>query len=132
MLGELITNHGESVFIVLLFWVVLTGVIFSRKKPRKERPDPPSIFGPIHGMYVCYQCDTIFNTARCPVCCEDAAIPLISLTGSVTQSEKLTAAINRLQARSTSELPVFQGSESYTSMPASEPEGANGGSYNAH
>src|SRR5208283_4667647 len=105
MLSELFANHGESVFIVALIWVVLLGVTFSGRKSRKERPDPPSIFGPIRGMYVCYQCDTIFNTPQCPVCEEEATIPLIYLTGSVMQHERLTAMISRPQERGTLKLP---------------------------
>ncbi len=132
MLSELFTNHGESVFIVALVWVVLLGVIFSRRKSRKERPDPPSIFGPIRGMYVCYQCDTIFNTAQCPRCHAEAMIPLIQLTGSVIQNERLSAMIDRLQVRSTWKMPAFEGSETDTPTPAPRPEAVDGGAYEVH
>jgi hypothetical protein len=127
MLSELIANHGETALIVILLWVVLSGVIFSRRKSRKERPDPPSIFGPIRGMYVCYQCDTIFNTAQCPECHEEARIPLIHLTGSVLQNERLTAVIRELQERSTLKLPIFQKSDADTPAHAARPEPVNGG-----
>jgi uncharacterized alpha/beta hydrolase family protein len=126
MLSELITNHGQTALIVILLWVVLLGVILSRKKSRKDRPDPPSIFGPIRGMYVCYQCDTIFNTAKCPKCYEEAMIPLVQLTGSVIQNERLTAMISRLQGSSTLKLPIFQNSHVETPTPASRPEPVNG------
>ncbi len=132
MLSELFTNHSQAAFIVILLWVVLLGVIFSRSKSRKERPDPPSIFGPIRGMYVCYQCDTIFNTAQCPTCFEEAMIPLIQLTGSVIQNERLAAMIDRLQVRSTWELPTFHDGETDTPTPASRPEPVNGGAYEVH
>ena len=132
MLSELFTNHGESAFIVALIGVVLLGVIFSRRKSRKERPDPPSIFGPIRGMFVCYQCDTIFNTDQCPRCHTEAMIPLIKLTGSVIQNERLNAMIDRLQVRSTWEMPAFEDSETDAPTPAPRPEAVDGGVYEVH
>jgi len=128
MLSELIANHGESVFVVVLLWVVLLGVMFSRRKSRKEAPDPPAIFGPIRGMYVCYQCDTIFNTTQCPVCREEAVIPLIHLTGTISQNEKLSVMMGRLQERSTLKLPTFEDIEAVKPAPSSRAESANGAS----
>jgi uncharacterized alpha/beta hydrolase family protein len=128
MLSEFVTNHGEAAFVVILLWVVLLGVIFSRRKSRKERLDPPSIFAPIRGLFVCYQCDTIFNTPQCPVCEEEAAIPLIHLTGSVIQNERLSTLIDRLQERGTLKLPVFQYTDADApAAAASRPGSANGG-----
>jgi len=132
MLSELFTNHSQAAFVIILLWVVLLGVIFSRRKSRKERPDPPCIFGPIRGMYVCYQCDTIFNTPQCPTCNEEAAIPLIHLTGSIIQNERLTAMIDRLQVRSTWILQISQDGETDTPTPALRPEAVNGSAYEVH
>jgi hypothetical protein len=47
-----------------------------------DREDPEMICAPIHGLFVCHQCDTVFNTRICPNCREDAMIPLVNLTGS--------------------------------------------------
>jgi len=132
MLTELFMNHSQAAFIAILLGVVLVGVIFSRRRPRKERPDPPSIFGPIRGMFVCYQCDTVFNTALCPRCHEEAMIPLIQLTGSVIQNERLTAMLDRLQMRGTFKLPTSRGGEKHAPTPASRPEAVNGGVYEVH
>ena len=127
MLSEFVTNHGEAAFVVILLWVVLLGVIFSRRKSRKERLDPPSIFAPIRGLFVCYQCDTIFNTPQCPVCEEEAAIPLIHLTGSVIQNERLSTLIDRLQERGTMKLPIFQYADVEVPEAPSRLEPTNGG-----
>ena len=127
MLNELLTNHGGAAFVVILLGVVLLGVLFSRRRSRSERPDPPSIFGPIRGMYVCYQCDTVFNTTQCPVCHEEATIPLIHLTGSVILNDRLTALMDRLQERSTWKLPTFAESEAAAAAPSSRLESPNGG-----
>src|SRR5208337_3057154 len=108
MLNDFFTNHGSVIFLSILLLVVLSGLISSRKKSRKERPDLPFIFAPIRGMYVCYQCDTIFNTVRCPKCNEGAVIPLVHLTGSVIEDERVAAVLGRLQRRSTWKLPTFQ------------------------
>ncbi len=128
MLNEFITNHGPVIFLGLLLLLVLSGIIFSGKKSRTEKPDPPSIFAPIRGMYVCYQCDTIFNTAQCPLCNEDAAIPLIHLTGSILENDRLAAVMEKLQGRSTWKLPTFQAFEEGQEVaPGYMPEVSNGG-----
>ena len=132
MLDELFRNHGQAAFIVILLGVVLLGVILSKRKFRKEKPDRPPIFGPIRAMYVCYNCDTIFNTVRCPMCREEATIPLIQLTGSVIQNERLTAMLDRLQMRGTFKLPTSRGGEKHAPTPASRPEAVNGGVYEVH
>ena len=126
MVSELLANHGEAAFIIILLWVVFLGVLFSRRKSRSEKPDPPSIYGPIRGMYVCYQCDTIFNTEQCPVCYEQATIPLIHLTGSVILNDRLTAMMGRLQERSTLKLPTLVNGEAATPASASKPASSNG------
>ncbi len=127
MLNDLFTNHGSVIFFSILLLVVLSGLISSRKKSRKERPDLPLIFAPIRGMYVCYQCDTIFNTARCPKCGEEAVIPLIHLTGSVMEDERVASVLGRLQRRSTWKLPTFQSFQDGQAVTSeSRPEVSNG------
>jgi uncharacterized alpha/beta hydrolase family protein len=123
---EFFTNHIQVVFLGALLLTVLVGVTFPRKNRQKEKPDPPVIFGSIRGMYVCYQCDTIFNTAQCPRCYEEAMIPLIHLTGSVMQNESLTAMISRLQEHRTLKVPLLQDSDADTPAPASRREPVNG------
>ena len=108
MLKEFFTDHGVELFPIVVLFLVLLAIRSSKKKVRKERPDPPLIYGPIRGMYVCYQCDTVFNTPRCPECLEEAVIPLIHLTGSLTEDERVAAVIGKLQGHTTSKLPRFQ------------------------
>ncbi len=108
MVNNLLANHGIVIFPGLLFLLILWGLISSRKKARKERPDPPVVFAPIRGMFVCYQCDTIFNTPRCPECNEEAVVPLIQLTGNIIGDERVAAVIGKLQRRSDWKLPIFQ------------------------
>lgn len=127
MLNDFFTNHGPVMFISILVFLVLFGLVSSRKKSRQERPDPPFIFAPIRGMYICYQCDTIFNTVRCPECNEEAIIPLIHLTGSITEDKRVAAVVAKLQRRSTWKLPTlqtFQDGQAVAS--ASRPEASNG------
>jgi hypothetical protein len=127
MLNELYTNYGSGIFLGTLFCIVLLIAVSVRKKPRKERPDPPSIFGPIRGMYVCYQCDTIFNTVRCPGCNEDAVIPLVHLTGSILEDNRVASVISKLKERSAWEMPSFQDKQTATLEPASMLVSSNGG-----
>jgi hypothetical protein len=127
MLNDFFTNHGYVIFFSILFFLVLSGIISSRKKYRRERPDPPSIFAPIRGMYVCYQCDTIFNTARCPECDEEAVIPLIHLTGSIIEDKRVAAVIGKLEGRGAWKLPVFQTlPDGQAVASASRPKASNG------
>jgi hypothetical protein len=80
-------------------------------------------------MYICYQCDTIFNTVRCPQCGEQAVIPLIQLTGNIIENEGVAAVIGKLQGRSTRKLSTFQPfPERQAISAASRPEASNGGS----
>ncbi len=128
MLNDFFTNHGSVIFLSVLFFLVLSGLISSRKKSRQERPDPPFIFAPIRGMYICYQCDTIFNTVRCAECNEEAIIPLIHLTGSIIEDKRAAAVIGKLQGRSTWKLPTFQTLQDGQAVAsASRPEAPNGG-----
>jgi hypothetical protein len=127
MLSEFFTDHGSVIFICVLFLLILSRVPFGNKS-RRERPDPPVISGHIHGMYICYQCDTIFNTPRCPECGEEAVVPLVRLTGSIMENERITAVIGKLQGRSTRKLPTFQTFQDVeAATPAPRPEVANGG-----
>ena len=75
-----------------------------------ERP----VFAPIRKMYICYQCDTVFNTDICPNCQEKAVIPLSRLTGIVTETiKKVKEKINiPSEEYSTPELEIP--SEKYT------------------
>jgi hypothetical protein len=133
MLNELYAHHGSAIFLGTLICVVLLSAILSlRKKPRKDRPEPPAIFGPIRGMYVCYQCDTVFNTPQCPTCREEATIPLIHLTGSIVQNDRFTAMIDRLQVRSTWTFPTHQDAETDPPAPEPRPEAINDGVYEVH
>jgi len=129
MLNELFTNHGLLVFSGLLFLVVLLSLISTSRKYRKERPDPPMIFAPIRGMYICYQCDNIFNTPRCPACDEEAVIPLVHLTGSIMEEDRITAVIDKLQDRRTWRLPkvkTFIDGQAFASVASPEPGSLNG------
>jgi hypothetical protein len=127
MMSELITNHVSAIFLGILITLVLTRIIASAKKSRKEKLDPPFIFGPIRGMYVCYQCDTIFNSVRCPACNEEAIIPLIYLTGSISQDERVANVIRRLREPVVLKLSTFQKGQPIIAEPESRPEPLNGG-----
>jgi hypothetical protein len=127
MLNEVYTNHGSAIFLGTLLCFVLFCILSSGRKSRKEKPDPPSLFAPIHGMYVCYQCDTIFNTAQCPICGEEAAIPLVHLTGSITEHESLAVVIGKLQEHSTWKLPTFPARQAIILAPPPGPKSSNGG-----
>ena len=127
MINELFTNHGWEIFSGTFFCLVLIFILPSGRKSLKERPGPPSFFAPIHGMYVCYQCDTIFNTARCPTCGEEAAIPLVHLTGSITEHESLAVVIGKLQEHSTWKLPTFPARQAIILAPPPGPKSSNGG-----
>jgi hypothetical protein len=132
MLNEFFTDHGFVIFLSVTFLLVLSSFISFNKRYRGEKPDPPMIFGPIRGMYVCYQCDTIFNTCRCPKCNEEAIIPLIHLTGSVLENEKVAAVIGKLQGSSAWKVPTFQTfQEGQAVTPASRRKGSNGGASEA-
>jgi len=125
-LNALFTNHGSAIFLGTLLCIVLVGVISRRQKPREERPDPPEIFAPIRGMYVCYECDTVFNTIRCPKCNEDAVIPLVHLTGSIEEDKRIASVVAKLQEHSTWNLPVFQDKQVVALAPPCRPEPSNG------
>ncbi len=127
MQNEFFTNHIQAFFLGTLLLTVLAAIIYPRKKNKKEKPDPPVIFGSIRGMYVCYQCDTIFNTLKCPVCNEEAVVPLIQLTGSIIEDGRVAAVVGKLQRCSTRKLPpllAFQDEHAVLPAPASKP--ANG------
>jgi len=128
MLSELYTNHGAAIFLGTLACIIFLEVISVRRKPRKERPDPPAIFGPIRGMYVCYQCDTVFNTIRCPRCNEDAVIPLVHLTGSIVEDRRIAPVIGKLEERRTWKLPAFEDKRVVKLAPAGRPKPSNGAS----
>jgi|GEM_PF-6575552 hypothetical protein len=128
MVNELFKDHALVIFISVMFLLVLARLISLSKKSREEKPDLPFLFGPIRGMYVCYQCDTIFNMLRCPVCDEEAILPLIHLTGSILENERVAAVIGKMQGRSTWKAPTlqtFQDGQAVT--PASRPRASNGG-----
>jgi hypothetical protein len=128
MLNDFYTNHGSAIFIGLFLSLFLSLIISSsRKKTRKERPDPPTISGPIRGMYVCYQCDTIFNTDQCPMCGEEAVVPLIHLTGSIMEDERVAVVISKLQKGITWKLPTFHDGQPIAEASASRPKSTNGG-----
>ena len=125
MLNDFFANYGSMVFLGALILLVMSRIISSSRKSRKERSDPPFMFGPIRGMYVCYQCDTIFNTPKCPVCNEDATIPLIHLTGSVMQFERVSALISKLQENNSWKIPVSQDGQAITLALSTRPELVN-------
>jgi hypothetical protein len=127
MLNELFANHGSSIFIgILLCLVILLVLSASRKKSRQERPDSPPIFGPIRGMYVCYACDTIFNTARCPTCAEEAVIPLVQLTGTIAEDDRIAVVISKLREPGPYRLPALRDIKTIAPAPALMPEPTNG------
>jgi len=125
MLQELYANHGAVIFLGTLVCITLLEVTSYRKKPRREKPDPPSIYGPIRGMYVCYQCDTVFNTPQCPECNEEAVVPLVHLTGSIEEDERITSVIGKLRERGACK-PLFQDERLVAPAPARRPEPSNG------
>jgi hypothetical protein len=128
MVNEFISNHGWVIFISAIFLLVLSRFISLSNKYREGKPDPPMIFGPIRGMYVCYQCDTIFNTLRCPGCNEEAVIPLIHLTGSIIENERVAAVVGKLQGSSAWKMPTFPTFQDGQAVkPASRPGASNGG-----
>lgn len=133
MLNGFFTNYGSAIFVGILLCVTLSHVISSSRKSRKEKPDPEPVFASIHGMYVCYQCDTIFNTPQCPKCNEDAVIPLVHLTGSVIEDERVTAILDKLQQHNSWKIPAFQEGQAVTLLhaPSSKPESSNGGASEA-
>lgn len=127
MLNGLFTHCASEIFIGAVLAFALTRVISSgANSRRKEKPDPPAVFGPIRGMYVCYQCDTVFNTAQCPGCREEALIPLIHLTGSIVEDGRVAAVANRLNARANSKQALLQNEQVVQPLPASLPESSNG------
>jgi hypothetical protein len=52
-----------------------------------EHTELRAVTASIHGLYICHQCDVIFNTAYCPSCGEEGMIPLVRLTGSFAKLE---------------------------------------------
>jgi hypothetical protein len=128
MINGLFTHYASGIFMGAVFVFALSRVVSSsgRYSRRREKPDPPSIFGPIRGMYVCYQCDTIFNTTQCPQCHEEASIPLIHLTGSVLEDERVASVLRGLNARTNWKLPPFQNEQAVQPAPASVAETSNG------
>ncbi len=128
MLNGLFTHYASEIFIGAVLAFALTRAISSGgKSRRKEKPDLPAVFGPIRGMYVCYQCDTVFNTAQCPGCREEALIPLIHLTGSIEEDGRVVAVAKRLSARVNSKRAPLQNEQVVQPSPASLPESSNGG-----
>jgi len=131
MLNEIYAHYGSAIFLSTLVCIVLLGAICFRNKPRKDRPEPPAIFGPIRGMYVCYQCDTVFNTVRCPKCNEDAVIPLVHLTGSIVEDKRIAPVIGKLQEHSAWKLPATEEKRVVVLEPARRPKSSNGASEGA-
>ena len=127
MLNDIFSNHGLVIFLSVFFLLVSSLFINFRRKPREEKPDGPLIFGPVRGMYVCYQCDTIFNTRQCPECGEEAVIPLIHLTGSITENERVASVISKMQTPGDWKMPAFRTfQDTQIVAPSSVPENANG------
>ena len=126
MLNEIYAHHGWTIVLGTLVCIVLLGAISLREKPRKLRPEPPAIFGPIRGMYVCYQCDTVFNTIRCPKCNEEAVIPLVHLTGSIVEDKRITPVIGKLQEYGGWKLPALEDKQLVLLEPACRPKSSNG------
>jgi hypothetical protein len=76
--------------LVIPLTIAIAGMLFAMYLSKKHRSRtqvveslPTCCGNSIHGMFICYQCDTIFTTAYCPGCNEPAAIPLVRLTGSL-------------------------------------------------
>jgi hypothetical protein len=108
MLSRFFSQYASAIFIVaVLAFALARSVSGVKRSGRKEKPDPPPVFGPIRGMYVCYQCDLIFNTARCPGCQEEALIPLIHLTGSIQEDERVSAVTKRIGPNGSRNLSVL-------------------------
>lgn len=127
MLDGLLNHYASVILIVAALALVLSRILAaSRRARRRERPDPEAIFGPIRGMYVCYQCDTVFNTAYCPGCHEEAVVPLINLTGSILESENVVAIVSRIKARTNWKLAAVPSEQAIQAAPASLPKPANG------
>ncbi|MDR3569997.1 MAG: hypothetical protein P4L43_18395 [Syntrophobacteraceae bacterium] len=128
MVGGLFTHYALEIFMGAVFVFALSRIVSSgRNYRRREKPDPPAIFGPIRGMYVCYQCDTIFNTTQCPGCYEEASIPLIYLTGSIMEDERVRAVARRLNTRANRKPAPLQNEQTVVPpAPASVAQSANG------
>ena len=129
MPNQLSTNYVQILFLGALMLLVIIGLISSGKKRRKEELDPSFVYGSIREMYVCYQCDTIFNTLRCPVCNEEAVIPLVQLTGSIMENERLAAVIGKLQRCNSLQSPsgqTFLDRQDVLPVVARRPEFSNG------
>jgi len=129
MHAQFFTNYIETFLLGVLLFLVLLGLIaLSKKKRQREKYDPPFIFGSIRGMYVCYQCDTIFNSPRCPGCDEEAVVPLVQLTGSIIEDERVAAVVSKLQGRNTWKLLIAQtdlGRQANVRAPASRLESSD-------
>ncbi|MDA8306521.1 MAG: hypothetical protein M0Z81_06820 [Deltaproteobacteria bacterium] len=126
MLNGLFTHYASVIFVGAVLAFALSRVLsYGKNSRRKEKSDPPAIFGPIRGMYVCYQCDTIFNTVECPVCHEEALIPLVHLTGSITEDERVAAVTNRLSSRGDWKLQAIENEQQV--QPAPAPQSSNNG-----
>lgn len=127
MLNGLLTNYASELFIVTALGLILWRIVAAnRRAQRKEKPDPPAIYGPIRGMYVCHQCDTIFNTTYCPGCHEEAVVPLINLTGSILEDENVAAIVSRLKARANWKPASVPSEQAVQAAPAALPKAANG------
>jgi hypothetical protein len=126
MLKGLFSEYATAVFMAAVLAFAIARVVSSGKNSRRrEKPDPVPVFGPIRGMYVCYQCDTIFNTAQCPYCREEASIPLIHLTGSLLEDERVSVVTRRIDVRAGRNLPALQ-NELAATAPATALKPANG------
>jgi hypothetical protein len=77
-------------------------------------------------MYVCYQCDTVFNTVRCPKCDEEAVIPLVHLTGSIVEDKRIAPVIGKLQEHSAWKLPAVEAERLIVLESARRPKSSNG------
>ena len=127
MLDGLFTHYASKIFIgAVLTFALSRFVACGKKKRRKEKPDPAAIFGPIRGMFVCYQCDTVFNTSQCPGCHEEGSIPLIHLTGSILEDERVAAVANRMNGRPGRKAASFNNELMVQPGQAPVPEAPNG------
>ncbi|MGC9197009.1 MAG: hypothetical protein ACP5IL_16380 [Syntrophobacteraceae bacterium] len=108
MLSQFFSQYSSAILIVaVLAFALARSVSGVKRSRRREKPDPAPVFGPIRGMYVCYQCDLIFNTAQCPGCQEEAKVPLIHLTGSILEDERVSAVTNRISPSGSRNLPAL-------------------------